>query len=77
MLEHRRPGTLHGAWSADVAISTSDRRLKKDIEPLEDALSWEQVRGEGCGAPTSFWLTRKALPSLVATYDFKQEATQL
>merc|ERR1719482_1562643 len=37
-------GTLHGAWSADVAISTSDRRLKKDIEPLEDALSREQAR---------------------------------
>jgi len=36
-------GTLHGVWDADNALSLSDRRLKKDIVPLQrtlrDALS--------------------------------------
>jgi len=36
-------GTLHGTWDADNALSMSDRRLKKDIMPLQrtlrDALS--------------------------------------
>ena len=28
------PGTLHGAWNVDNIISTSDKRLKRDIEPF-------------------------------------------
>jgi len=31
-------GTLHGTWSADGEISTSDRRLKENIRPLQQAL---------------------------------------
>lgn len=27
-------GTLHGAWSSDATVTTSDRRLKRNIEPL-------------------------------------------
>lgn len=32
-------GTLHGLWSSDVAVATSDRRLKREVEPIEDALA--------------------------------------
>lgn len=31
-------GTLHGAWSADTALTSSDRRLKTSIEPLYNTL---------------------------------------
>lgn len=31
-------GILHGSWSAQVEITTSDRRLKKDIAPLQRTL---------------------------------------
>lgn len=31
-------GTLHGTWTADNTISTSDRRLKQDITPLQRSL---------------------------------------
>lgn len=31
-------GTLHGTWSADGEISTSDRRLKENIRPLQQTL---------------------------------------
>jgi hypothetical protein len=31
-------GTLHGVWTADVSISTSDRRLKDNIKPLYQTL---------------------------------------
>jgi len=43
-------GTLHGIWSSESIISASDRRLKRQIEPLHRALaqSAEQlVRGDG------------------------------
>jgi hypothetical protein len=32
-------GTLHGTWTADNALDTSDRRLKKDIMPLGKTLA--------------------------------------
>jgi len=32
-------GTLHGAWSSDATVTTSDRRLKKNIEPLYRTLA--------------------------------------
>jgi len=31
-------GTLHGLWSADTVVSLSDRRLKRNIRPLQKAL---------------------------------------
>jgi hypothetical protein len=34
-------GTLHGVWSSDNIISASDRRLKRDILPLDQILSAE------------------------------------
>ena len=36
-------GTLHGAWSSDVAVSASDRRLKRDIVPIESAASFSTL----------------------------------
>jgi hypothetical protein len=36
-------GVLHGIWSADNAVDTSDRRLKKDIMPLGKTLA-EKMR---------------------------------
>jgi hypothetical protein len=36
-------GTLHGAWSSDATVTTSDRRLKRNIEPLYRTLA-EQAR---------------------------------
>jgi hypothetical protein len=39
-------GHLHGTWTADSSISTSDRRLKKDIEPLERTIEHSAVLRE-------------------------------
>jgi hypothetical protein len=35
-------GTLHGTWSADVTVSMSDRRLKTNIEEIDDTLKKTQ-----------------------------------
>jgi len=41
-------GTLHGAWSADATLTTSDRRLKRNIEPLYRTIaSAAESRGGG------------------------------
>jgi hypothetical protein len=37
-------GVLHGTWSADNALDTSDRRLKKDIMPLGKTLAEKMAR---------------------------------
>jgi len=37
-------GTLHGIWSADNSVDTSDRRLKKDIMPLGTTLAEKMTR---------------------------------
>lgn len=56
-------GTLHGAWSSDVTISTSDRRLKRDIEPLEDALSqMVPPTVDTFGASSVSWVLRELRP---------------
>lgn len=31
-------GTLHGSWTADNSVTSSDRKLKKNIKPLQDTL---------------------------------------
>jgi hypothetical protein len=54
-------GKLHGAWSADVAISTSDRRLKKDIEPLEAALAKQAPQLDDEQSSVS-WVLRELRP---------------
>jgi len=37
-------GTLHGTWSSESIISASDRRLKRQIEPLAGHLSSQLLR---------------------------------
>lgn len=32
-------GTLHGAWSSEASITTSDRRLKRNIQPLYETIA--------------------------------------
>lgn len=43
-------GTLHGVWSADQAVSTSDRRLKRSIMPLYKAIAETTEMSESKGA---------------------------
>lgn len=38
-------GTLHGVWSSDVSLATSDRRLKTDVMPLRKTIL-DTYRGE-------------------------------
>ncbi|CAJ1410293.1 unnamed protein product [Effrenium voratum] len=32
-------GTLHGAWASEASITTSDRRLKRNIQPLYETIA--------------------------------------
>lgn len=59
-------GTLSGAWSSETTISTSDRRLKKDIEPLEDVLKGLSPSEEGVN-----WVLRELRP---VAFRFKRGA---
>jgi hypothetical protein len=40
-------GTLHGVWSSDGTIQTSDRRLKENIKPLFETLQTNFISREG------------------------------
>jgi len=74
-------GVLHGTWSADSSISTSDRRLKENIKPLHQTL--KQIAGSkksasiqpGTGGPAAggpsvgSWLLRQLRP---VSYNFKK-----
>lgn len=51
-------GSLHGAWSADSTISTSDRRLKEAIAPIEDVLGLHAPKGED----PALWTLRELRP---------------
>jgi len=67
-------GVLHGVWQADVSISTSDRRLKKNIVPLEQTLKQNQegreATKEGVSAPSATsWLLRQLRP---VSYNFRK-----
>merc|ERR1712019_199091 len=42
-------GTLHGLWSTDNLMTTSDKRLKRQIRPLREALQEAQL----AAAPTT------------------------
>jgi hypothetical protein len=56
-------GTLHGAWNVDNIISTSDKRLKRDIEPLGAALAKEAGSTDALNADTSIsWVLRELRP---------------
>jgi hypothetical protein len=70
-------GQLHGAWSSDATVTTSDRRLKRNIEPLFRTLSsqaksrWSQTEEFGGLSPSPTrqqderavnWLLRELRP---------------
>jgi hypothetical protein len=69
-------GTLHGIWSSDNVVSASDRRLKRDILPLDEAIRSQMRNVDGVeadranlasdGAPGSAhavsWLLRELRP---------------
>jgi len=40
-------GVLHGTWVSDVTISTSDRRLKKNIKSIDQTLAQNYAEKEG------------------------------
>jgi hypothetical protein len=70
-------GTLHGVWTADVSISTSDRRLKDNIKPLYQTLQetsstlasdWSSPQGDDS---TTSWVLREMRP---VSYTFKKGA---
>jgi len=65
-------GILHGIWQADSAISTSDRRLKRNIAPLQTQLRkrQEEVRGS-----TTTGASRKAAQNLRGGKDDDGEST--
>lgn len=78
-------GTLHGMWTADEQISTSDRRLKQDIVPLQRSLrsaieskmvtSKPTLAAGGATAAASgdsaLWMLRQLRP---VSYTFKEGA---
>jgi len=78
-------GTLHGTWTADGTISTSDRTLKENIKPLQETLRqqafWKDKQKKSAsispatGAPgakgpsVASWLLRQLRP---VSYNFKK-----
>lgn len=60
-------GTLHGHWVSDNTISSSDRRLKKSIKPLYEAM---QRPGESQDASDGVgWVLRQLRP---VSFKFKK-----
>jgi hypothetical protein len=53
-------GVLHGLWKADTILSTSDERLKKDVEDLEAVLARPagRLREDDVGS----WVLRELRP---------------
>jgi hypothetical protein len=68
-------GTLHGVWVSDNTISSSDRRLKKDISPLlTELLSVPDEQETDAASEPSAWLLRQLRPvSFVRTSQAKKE----
>lgn len=68
-------GTLHGTWTSDVSISTSDRSLKENIKPLQETLRKNMPGGAASTKPggeqpsASSWLLRQLRP---VSYNFRQ-----
>jgi len=71
-------GTLHGSWAADAAVVTSDRRLKKEIIPLQRTLRDRGPHASAAEAATSsgnhggdgaLWLLRQLRP---VSYAFRK-----
>merc|ERR1712194_744512 len=64
---------LHGTWNSDATITTSDRRLKRNIRPLYEALLEEHARVTTGGRPGRSGAEIAAeLPEPVAAHTFRQ-----
>jgi len=62
-------GVLHGAWSSDATVTTSDRRLKRNIEPLYRTIAQQamgrsapQTTPDGRPEQPISWLLRELRP---------------
>jgi hypothetical protein len=60
-------GSLHGTWTSEDTIGTSDKRLKKDISPLELRL----ISSEKPGEESPLWVLRQMRP---VSFQFKDNA---
>jgi hypothetical protein len=78
-------GILHGSWNTEASLVTSDRRMKKEIKPLQRTLravvqqgttgtpsapATQQMTG-GTGSDGALWLLRQLRP---VSYSFKKGA---
>jgi hypothetical protein len=68
-------GILHGTWYSDYLVHTSDRNLKKNIQPLEETLSRRGRKAGGSANASNpdnaAWLLRELRP---VSYQFKKDA---
>jgi hypothetical protein len=62
-------GTLHGAWVSDVQVAASDRRLKRDIMPVDEAVSALGVAPADVSESSLSWVMRALRP---VAYHFKR-----
>lgn len=66
---------MHGMWTSDATVTTSDRRLKRDIVPVEAAVAElgavQSGAGQGPSDATLSWLLRSLRP---VAYRFKRGA---
>lgn len=65
-------GTLHGTWSSDSTISTSDRRLKENIRPIRESLNEAMHNAQpelqdDLAAGAAGWILRELRP---VSYNF-------
>mmetsp|Transcript_6087 Transcript_6087/g.13029 ORF Transcript_6087/g.13029 Transcript_6087/m.13029 type:complete len:263 (+) Transcript_6087:2-790(+) len=78
-------GILHGSWNTEASLVTSDRRMKKEIKPLQRTLravvqqdmagtpsapATQKMTG-GTGSDGALWLLRQLRP---VSYSFKKGA---
>merc|ERR1719282_1034625 len=72
-------GTLHGAWSSEATVTTSDRRLKKNIEPLYRTIAMQardRWNRKG-GAPDSLIQTDDTDRTSLSTQSSADSATAM
>eukprot|EP00428_Durinskia_dybowskii_P019473 CAMPEP_0170211540 /NCGR_PEP_ID=MMETSP0116_2-20130129/5386_1 /TAXON_ID=400756 /ORGANISM="Durinskia baltica, Strain CSIRO CS-38" /LENGTH=260 /DNA_ID=CAMNT_0010462075 /DNA_START=1583 /DNA_END=2365 /DNA_ORIENTATION=- len=67
-------GTLHGTWTADNAVTSSDRRLKKSIVPLYRAISGLSNRRSMQEAGADSDSMQAGIPSMRSVKDEKATA---
>lgn len=66
-------GVLHGTWQSDNAVSTSDRRLKKNVQSVDDYVATMVGAAAEAGSDpahaSASWLLRELRP---VSYNFKK-----